>query len=43
MINNSNLFDTEIIMKLNTLLFNIIIYNNNNKIDLTIISLITIV
>ena len=43
MINNSNLFDIEIIMKLNTLLFNIIIYNNNNKIDLTIISLITIV
>ena len=29
MINNSDLFDTEIIMELNTLLFNIIIYNNN--------------
>ena len=31
MINNSNLFDTEIIMELNTLLFNIMIDYNNKK------------
>ena len=31
MINNTNLFDTEIIMELNTLLFNIMIDYNNKK------------